>query len=153
MSRRLCLALMGLSFVSVVPAWAASSTASSTSSAASNLVGSLSGSIRQSSQSSSKGTGVAAGPYRVIEVAALPEQPGTVRIALKPVAGPADDEGFSLLLPQATADAARIGTGDVIDARTRPYGIEFARRDDGRAFFLVLADDWFRELRSNAVAL
>ncbi|WP_284615500.1 hypothetical protein [Aquabacterium humicola] len=131
----------------------AASTASSASSTASTSVGSVSDSIQGSSRGSSKATGVAAGPYRVIEVAALPDRPGTLHVALQPLDDSNGAEAFALLLPQAAADEARLAQGDVVNARTRPYGTEFARQDDGRAFFLVLADHWHRELRSNAVAL
>ena len=38
-------------------------------------------------------------------------------------------------------------------ARSRPYGTEFAYGPAHQAFFLVLADDWYRELQANAVQL
>jgi hypothetical protein len=86
-------------------------------------------------------------------VAALVGRPDTLRIALQPLEAAPGAEAFALLLPQAAAEQARLAQGDVVNARTRPYGTEFSRQDDGRAFFLVLADDWARELRSNAVTL
>ena len=46
--------------------------------------------------------------------------------------------------------------GDIVHARNRPYGLEFARFNDEKtreAFFLVLADDWHKELDSRRVSL
>lgn len=136
----------------------AESLASSASSAASQSVGSLSESIQNSSRGSSGTTRTADGDYRVIEVAAVDGRPGMLRLTLRVVAAPADDEaGFMLTLPQQALGAQGVAVGDVIRVRNRAYGIEFARAASaGRAaepFFLVLRDDWRRELDARPVSL
>lgn len=131
----------------------ASSTASS---ASSDSIGSSSDSVRKSSDSSSKGGDVAEGDYKVIEVAAVAERAGMVRMKLQAVAAPADaqeDGEFYLYLPQQAFDSSRLTTGQVVAARHRDYGVEFANADTRRAFFLVLHDAWYRELQSNPVVL
>ena len=47
----------------------------------------------------------------------------------------------------------RLAPGDIVTARQRPYGVEFASGATQQAFFLVLNDDWYRELQTNAVVL
>lgn len=122
--------------------------ASSASSAASTSIGSLSDSIQNSSESSSKPARTAQGDYRVTDVAVVVEKPGMLRVTLQAAEG---DDVFDLVLPQKAADAGRVAVGEVVHAAPRPYGVEFARADNREAFFLVLQDEWFRELASNAV--
>jgi hypothetical protein len=140
-----------------LPALAASSAASSASEGASASVGSVSTSFETSSDSSSKKEKTAAGDYKVIEVAAVAERPGTLRMKLQPVAqGKAtdeDDKSFFLYVPAQTLAQNQVAAGQIVAARQRPYGVEFAKGDTGRAFFLVLHDAWHRELQSNAVVL
>jgi hypothetical protein len=143
----LCLSVVAL------PALAASSTASSASDSASTSVGSLSDSVTGSSQGSSKATGVAQGDYKIIEVAVAANRPGTLRMKLQAVADRGADREFYLDLPLATVEGNRLAAGQTVTASNRPYGVEFAHGSPRRAFFLLLADDWHRELRSNAVAL
>ena len=112
-------------------------------------VGSSSTSIEQSSQSSTRDNRVAEGRYRIEAVAAVTGEPETVRLNLQPLDGGA---AFSLLIPQATYDGARLGVGDAVRAAPRPYGTEFARADPGQAFFLVLDDAASRDLRTRPVA-
>ena len=135
-----------------MPALAESSAASSASDSVSTSVGSLSGSIQKSSDSSSKTTTVAEGDYKVIDVAALPERPGMVRLKLQALAEQVNDE-FFLTLPQEAFDRGQLAQGRIVTARQRPYGVEFASRETKQAFFLVLADDWYRDLQTNAVVL
>lgn len=133
-----------------LPAPASSTAASS----ASESVGSLSASVEQSSKGSSRATGVAEGPYRVIEVAESADRPDRVRLALRPAAADeATDDDFVLLLPRSIAEARRLVVGQVIDARRRPYGLEFAMGEPQQPFFLVLDDEWQRGLRTAPVAL
>lgn len=165
------------------PAWAESS-ASSASSASSTSVGSASTSIEKSSDSSTKGTNVADGNYRVIDVAQAAGRPGLLRVQLQAVAVAATATGaataaetgaetsseaaFVLYLPHEAAQRGGVDRGVVIAARQRPYGLEFSRLSavehagntsntsntkSQQAFFLVLADDWFRELNTTAVTL
>lgn len=138
------------------PASYASSTASSAASdSASSTVSSTSESLRGSSTSSSPGGRTAAGEFRVVHVALLDERPGRARLALEPVAGNASAP-FTLELPQATVDAAGLAPGAVVAAAQQPYGVAFATARAGQhrtVFFLVLDDDWHRELSIRPVTL
>jgi hypothetical protein len=136
-----------------LPVQAASTAASSASEGASASVGSVSTSFETSSDSSSKKDKVAAGDYKVIEVAALAERPGMLRMKLQPVADATDSNAFFLYLPEQVLAQSPVAAGQVVAARTRAYGMEFAKAETGKAFFLVLEDAWYRELQSNAVVL
>jgi hypothetical protein len=141
--------LAGLIAALSSPAWA-ESFASSASSAGSASIGSLSDSVQGSSRSSSGETKVAEGEYRVVDVAVLADRPGMLQLKLQASAIAGDKGELWLTLPQQALGARALSAGDVVLARQRPYGIEFARAmaaAPGReAFFLVLADDWRREL-------
>jgi hypothetical protein len=151
------LCALTLAACAAAPAGAASSAASSASEGLSTSVGSLSTSIQKSSNSSSKATGVAAGRYRITDVAQVGERPDHWRVTLRglPVeaGGGADAAGeeLVLLLPRQAAERGRLARGEDVVARTRPYGVEFGRADSGEAFFLVLHDEWQRELPSHPV--
>ena len=140
-----CLVVAGLT---TAAASQAESFASSASSAGSASVGSLSDSIKGSSNASSGDNKVAEGDYKVIEVAALPERPGMLRLTLRQ----GEHNEFLLELPQQALGARGAAAGDTVSARYRPYGIEFARADTRETFFLVLTDDWRRELDAHPVA-
>jgi hypothetical protein len=142
---------------SAMPAMAASSTSSAASDGVSASVGSLSGSVEQSSASSAGDKKVAEGDYRIIDVAAAADRPGVVRMKLQAMAtepGARSAEGeFFLYLPQTAFDASRLAQGGVVTARSKPYGTEFADAQTRQAFFLVLADHWYKELHTTPVAL
>jgi len=148
--RLACLAVLG---AAVAAGAQAESFASSASSAGSASVGSLSDSSQGSSDSSQRDHAAAAGDYRIVEVAPLTEQPALMRLTLQPLAGPADTGTLWLNLPRQTWERQGLGQGDVVGARKRPYGLEFARADTREAFYLLLADDWRRELDPRAVPL
>jgi hypothetical protein len=138
------------------PALAASSASSASSDSASTSVNSLSDSFGKSSDSSSGGKEKTAGDYRVIEVADAPARPGMLRMRLLALpAGAAEGAGgeFFLYVPQQAVAEGGVAAGQVVTARERPYGLEFARADTQRAFILLLTDDWLRELRTQAVTL
>ncbi len=141
----------------VAPAHAESigSAASSAASAGSAASGSLSDSLKGSSGSSKGDAKVADGEYRVIDVAAAVGKPGFVELRLR--AGDTDAASeFALTVPQAALGAQGMNVGDVVVARNRAYGLEFARAqtDGGREpFFLALNDAWMRELRSQPLSL
>jgi hypothetical protein len=141
------------------PAWAESSITSSIMDSISNSVGSVSDSVKRSSKSSSGKDDVAAGDYRIIEVAEVADRPGTLGLKLQPVAevaeaaGSAEDQAFWLYLPQPVVEKSRLAEGQTVTARPRPYGTEFAQGRPAQAFFLVLHDDWYRELQTKAVTL
>ena len=145
-----CIAL--LAGLATAPAWA-DSFASSASSAGSASSGSVSDSIEGSSDSSSGDKDVAEGDYRIIEVAEAADRPGLLRVKLQATAPDARHREFVLRLPQQALARGGLQAGDRVSARHRPYGLEFARADNRQAFFLVLADDWQRELPSRPVTL
>lgn len=131
----------------------AESSASSASSAGSASLGSVSDSIGGSSKSSSGETKVADGDYRIIEIAELTERPGMLRLKLQ-AAAPRGEEGEVLLtLPRQALAQRSLDVGAIVSVRHRPYGLEFAHADTREAFFLVLADDWHRELDPHPVTL
>ena len=140
-----------------LPARAASSASSASSDSVSTSVGSSSTSIQNSSESSTGDNKVADGDYRVIEVAEAPARTGTVRLKLHAVAQDAKHGEFFLYMPQEAYDQSRLGQGSVVTARARAYGLEFAKFSTEtkatKPFFLVLADEWFRELQTKIVRL
>lgn len=133
-----------------LPVFAASSTASSASEGASSAASSGSKSLEKSSGSSSKGDKVAAGDYKILDVAAAADRPGMLRVHLQAAAG-ADD--FYLVLPERAFENSQLSTGQMVTARQHAYGLEFANQQNQQAFFLVLSDEWYRELDSRAVTL
>jgi hypothetical protein len=122
----------------------AESIASSAASSASITASSASESLGASSNSS-RGNTAQGGDYRIEAVAAA-EQPGKARVTLQPLRPSAERTGFVLTLPQAALDQQGLGQGATVSVRERAYGFEFARGDNKQAFFLVLADEWQREL-------
>jgi hypothetical protein len=140
----------------LTPCGASTNATSSASSAASESADSASSSVEKSSDSSSSsGKKVAAGDYKVIHMAMLPERPGMWRLNLQAITGAGGkQDGFFLYLPQAVIDKTPLlAVGGVVTARARPYGLELAHGDRQEAFFLVLDDDWHRDLQTRALAL
>ena len=129
----------------------ADSLASSASSAGSASSGSISDSLGDSSHSSTHDRRVAAGQYRVIEIAQAPARAGTTRMTLRAAAGPAQD--FYLDVPDRALANRRVQAGELVQVNERSYGYEFAYADTQRPFFLALQDDWYRELASHKVAI
>ena len=140
-----------LCWAAVMPAMA-ESVASSASSAGSASIGSVSDSFGRSSDSSSRNRDVAEGEYKVVDVAAVAQRPGTARMTLQALAERGEDGAFDLYLPQQVVEQNRLAQGQVITAQRRPYGMEFARAESRQTFFLVLEDNWYRELQAKAVA-
>jgi hypothetical protein len=142
--------------VATVTPCLAESFASSASSAGSASLGSLSDSVKGSSKSSSGETRTADGDYRVIDVAEAADRPGMLTLRLQATALPGEQGELLLTLPRQALEPRGIAAGEVIHARNRPYGLEFARVNAVQvreAFFLVLADDWHRELDPQPVKL
>lgn len=132
----------------------AESFASSASSAGSASSGSVSDSLGNSSKSST-GTNTADGDYRVIEVAELADRPGMLQLTLRATAAGTDHE-FVLKLPRQALEPRGIAAGEIVHVRNRDYGLEFARTNAAQAreaFFLVLNDDWQRELEPHPLPL
>jgi len=147
LARRIAFALL-MSLAAALPC-RADSLASSASSAGSASVGSLSDSIRNSSGRSTHE--VAEGDYRLIDVAAA-GRPDTLRLKMEPVPRAGQDAGVIYLdVPQPALADRSAAPGELISVRQRPYGYQFAWADTRVAFFLVLADEWQRELEPRAI--
>lgn len=142
-----------LAGATALPALGSGSASSASSEGSSASVGSLSTSIETSSDASSKRDDVAQGDYRIIEMAAAPARPGTVRVTLQALATDGAEGQLFLYLPQQTAAGAQLALGARVNARVRPYGLEFAHGEPLQAFFLVVHDDGARELRTRPVTL
>ena len=149
-----CIALFAGSAAFAPCAVASTQSASSASSVASESVGSVSTSIEKSSASSSPGKRVAGGDYRIIHMAQAAERPGMWRLNLQAVAGSGGQGEFFLYLPQAVLDKTpALAEGAVVTARERPYGLELSQGSRREAFFLVLDDEWQRDLQTRALTL
>jgi hypothetical protein len=146
-----------------VPAQAASSASSAVSDSLTTSVGSVSNSFGRSSDSSKGGEKTAAaGDYKIVDVttataASNPElgRPDMLRLTLQAVSktdAQADDELY-LYVPRATLMQAQLAAGQMVTATPRPYGTEFSHTTSKQAFFLVLQDAWYRDLRTQAVTL
>ena len=97
-------ALASVLSLCLVAAPALADSTSSASSAASTSVGSSSASLGTSSNSSSSKERVAQGPYTVLALTDVPQQPGMVTLHLQAMA-PADGAtAFTLTLPRTTAE-------------------------------------------------
>lgn len=131
----------------------ATSSASSAASSASNSIGSASESFERSSKGSSRATKIAQGDYLLIAVAVAADQPDRVRLTLRAVGTSEDENDMILNLPQLAFASSALAKGQLITARQRSYGVEFAHGLTQQAFFLVLNDDSHRELSANAVTL
>ena len=138
-----------------LPAGAGSLVTSSAAggSSASSVASSASESSKDSSTSSSTNKRVAEGPYKIVDMVAVADRPGTMRLRLQALADAGAAGEFVLDLPALTVDQSRLASGQTVIARQRAYGTEFAHGDSHRAFFLVLSDGWSRELVSNPVLL
>ena len=147
--------LCTLALLAAGPALADSFTASSAAggSSASSAASSASDSSGASSDSSKYAVAALDGPYRIAEVAPVPDRPGTVRVTLAPLAAQAAGEPVRLLLPRQALERGGLAAGATVTASRRPYGVELAAADTKQAFFLVLDDVWQRELRSTPVSL
>jgi hypothetical protein len=130
----------------------ADSFTSSASSAGSASSGSISDSIGGSSNSSKGDKRIAAGEYKVIDVAQAPAKANTTRLTLRAVAAGAAQE-FTLDVPNPALAARAVGAGEIVRVNERVYGYEFAYADTKQPFFLALQDEWYRELGSRQVTI
>ena len=143
-----------IALLAATPARASGSSASSASSeAGSASVGSLSTSFEASSKSSTGDEKVSAGDYRLIEVAESAGRPDALRLKLQAVPGTGAAGEFFLHVPRVTAERHGVASGQVVSASERPYGIEFALGAPRQAFFLLMDDAWYRELRTTVVRI
>jgi hypothetical protein len=150
----------------------ADSSTSSAASTASQSVGSLSNSVGTSSKSSTGDKTAANGNYRVIDVVALQDRPGMVRVSMQanaeatghtvPVTA-LNDKALDLWLdlPQAAWANSGLTQGDWVNVRNREHGLVFARAAatpqaaavPDSVFFLALRDAWRNDLDPRAVTL
>lgn len=128
----------------------AESFASSASSAASTSSGSISDSLAGSSNSSGGKKRVANGDYRIIQIAQLPEKAGFARITMQ---GDGAENHLTLDLPAKVVEQQKLDAGGFVHVENRVYGFEFARSDTRQAFFLALADDWYKDLAARPVGI
>ncbi|MBX3636737.1 MAG: hypothetical protein KF683_15305 [Rubrivivax sp.] len=130
---------------------------SSASSAASDSLTTSSGSVSTSSEASSDSSKTekrtAAGDYRVAEVSETAARPGLLRLRLQAVETQRAGYEFFLYVPQQTAQDHGVASGQVLTARERPYGLEFAMARTRTPFFLLLDDDWQGELSTRPLTL
>lgn len=148
--------LAGLAAAPVAADTLASSAISNSFSAS---VGSVSTSFNASSDASSPGRRVRTGQYQVTEIVAAAGREGYARLTLRALPRPGETSGDDthLFVPQGTVAKVALAAGHVIDVRERSYGLELARAgaagEAAQVFFLVVADERYRELRTRAVTL
>lgn len=152
LSRTLCLTLFAAACTAPAQADSFTSSASSAGSASS---ASISDSVSGSSNSSSDDDKVAAGQYRVIQIAQAPNKADTTRLTLRATdaADAATARSFHLDVPNRALATRTVNAGDVVQVNERVYGYEFAYADTQRPFFLALQDEWYRELGSRKVTI
>lgn len=124
----------------------------SMASSAGSAASSASDSIGHSSGGGGRDRRLAEGEYRVIGVEQVPGRPDATGLRLRATETGIARE-FVLNLPRQAQGARPLAAGDLVQARERPYGFEFARGDTREAFFLVLNDDWYEEMDSRPLAL
>jgi type IV secretory pathway TrbL component len=149
LARALCAATFAAACAAPVHA---DSFASSASSAGSASSASISDSISSSSNSSSGDDRMAAGQYRVIDIAQAPAKPNTTRMTLRAVAG-GPGQHYHLDVPNRALAQRGVAVGELVQVNERVYGYEFAYADTRRPFFLALQDDWQNDLGSRKVTI
>ena len=65
----------------------------------------------------------------------------------------AKTDSFYVYLPAAAFAKAELQRGDTVSARQRPYGLALAKAEAEQPFFLLLTDEWLRELPSHPIVL
>ena len=128
----------------------ADSFTSSASSAGSASIGSISDSFGASSNSSSGDNKRADGRYRLTDIGDTPGRAGIARLTME---GDSPQQRIVLDLPKAVVQQQGFVRGDFVQAKNRDYGVEFARDDTRKAFYLVLADEWYNELAARKVSI
>jgi hypothetical protein len=151
MTARLIALSATLAFAFAAPVFAASSASSAISDSLTTSSGSVSDSFKGSSNSSSGDTKKAEGQYRVVEVAAVTERPGRMRLVMQALEPGRD--GLVLEVPAQALVKTPVAAGDTVNASARPYGLEFALAPTQQVFFLVIEDAWLHELPSRPVTL
>lgn len=152
--RPLLLAIATIATMGATPAVQADSFASSASSAGSASSGSVSDSLQGSSNSSTGNDNRRAdGTYQILEVTPTPGRANSARLAMQ--LGDDTRERIVLDLPQRIVEQQALAGGSLVQVKNRDYGLEFARGEGAThpAFFLVLADEVYKELAARKVTL
>lgn len=132
-------------------AGSASSAGMSASSAGSASVQGSSNAISGSSDSSMGTDDVAAGDYRLAAVERVDPQGEWVNLQMQPLDQQQAAPAFKLRLPAQTVGREALRPGDVIQVEHRPYGLQFTNAKTQAAFYLVVADDWQRDMQSRVL--
>ncbi|WP_051228914.1 hypothetical protein [Paludibacterium yongneupense] len=111
----------------------------------------VSGSAAGSSNSSADMIKNAGGEYKVLAVADADGRPGWVRMQLAPLT--AERQKLDLYVTRYELEQVPVAAGQIVAARPQSYGLEFVGRADGRAFAVVLNDDWRKDIESHPVAI
>jgi hypothetical protein len=139
----------------IAPLAHADSVASSASSAGSASSGSVSDSLQGSSNSSTNDNNNrrADGTYQILEVTPTPGRANSARLAMQL----GDDAAGRIVLdlPQTIVERQALAGGALVHVQNRAYGLEFAQGEGAQrqAFFLVLADEVYKELAARKVTL
>ncbi|MFM1987702.1 MAG: hypothetical protein RJA99_659 [Pseudomonadota bacterium] len=152
LQRAAAVAAVAAAAAMAVPAWAGS-LAGSSAAGGSSASSAASESVEGSSNSSARAVAAADGPYRVAELAPVPDRPDVLRLTLQPLAGATGDGPLRLVVPRQAVERGGVAEGGTVLAAQRAYGVAFANGVTRREFFLVIAEDWHRELRATPVAL
>ena len=96
---------------------------------------------------------MAAGDYQLIQVAEITDRPGMLRMKLARLEGGATDREVEVALPRDAFEKGLLDIGAVVAVREKAYGLELANGRTQQTFFLVLTDEWFRELGVKPVVL
>lgn len=133
----------------------ADSFVSSASSAGSESSGSVSDSLGASSNSSKKDERVGQGRYRVVDVAQAADRVDRIRVLMRAEDGvsPTAAQDVALFVPPRTLALQPLVKGQLVQVKTRPYGLEFSDDKTQRPFYLVLEDGWQGQLKSQVVSL
>jgi hypothetical protein len=105
------------------------------------------------SSTSSKKVVTAQGDYTVVDLAAVPDKPGMMQVALHAADSADEQRDFTLVLPRKTIDDNGLAIGQTISARPQNFGVELSGGMHARVFYLILHDSLRNELRSVPVSL
>ena len=146
------LALLLTALTSTI-ALAGSASALSISDSISTSVGSLSDSVSGASTSTKDAVVFHEGDYRVVEIA-QGEAPGDkLRLTLQAANAESAEGNLYLYVRETAVAAAGVTPGQLIAARTRPYGMAVYGEAAEAPFVLLLADAWRERIDARPISL
>jgi hypothetical protein len=151
MSYTYCKLLAGLLVASLFAGPVAAST--SLVSVSDSLAGSVEGMSSSVKHSSTSVQLDVAGDYKVLDVARAPDASGRIRLTLQPVVASDDKEEIYLYMQNQQYDRIRPQAGDIVSAKTRPYGAAFYMLGSADPFVLVFRDGWSEQMKAQPVTL